>query len=191
MYRSRRRTFVLWIIIAALLGMSGSATTAGQASQAEREDDPGSPVQLSKVALTYSLFDAVFNGLDADAAAELVGEDAVIETLLGTFTSPDGLIEFLSILHRANPDAMFGITSVTAHAGGVRIEWQMSATSYVTDPNESAAAVIVERSGTATITFEGQVVSATSLDYETAISPLPSDTVAVYPVQTSPGQSNF
>lgn len=191
MSRSRTIVVVVSMIFAALVALSATVTAADKASEAERDSDPSAWDQVTQVGMVHTFFDPVFNDLDAEAAATLVGEGAVIGTPLGTFTGPDGLIEFLSILHRANPDAEFTLDEVSISDAGMAIEWTMTASSYVSDPNEAAAALSVQRSGSATIGFDGYTVADASFAYETAISPLPSDAVAVYPHQETPHQAAY
>ncbi len=167
MNASRLRHLAIVLGLATLLGL---LAPLGTSAAMIPDDDPGSPAHLSSLALTLRLFDAVLNDLDADAAEELAAADAVIQTHYGTFTGPQGLIDYATAVRQVYPDASFEITNVTVRGDSLEVSWLMSASQVrraeqVFDFDivlEGATTIAVDNSQITSVSQENAVVSAGS-----------------------------
>lgn len=138
------------------------------------EDDPGSPAELSNLGLAYQLFDAVFNGRDADLARTLVTDDAVIHTAYGDYVGPDGLMAYISTLHRVYTGAVFDVSSISVSGDTVTVDWSMTATWRQTDPVEPPIDVNISVDGSAGFTMSDARIADLALDQSVATI-LPAD----------------
>lgn len=162
---ARMHRLVATVCIAALLAIL--VPLGAGAVQPTPDNDPGSPVGLTRAAVTYQLFDAVFNGGDAEAAALLVAADAEIRTTFGVFRGPDGLLDYIALVKRTYPDAIFDVTSVVVTIDGVDVGWTLTASRFLVAPDQRPVDMAVERAGTATFTIgESRVSSVTLADGE-------------------------
>jgi hypothetical protein len=151
----------------------------GAAAAPVVEDDPGSPAELSNLGMAYYLIDAVFNDGDAEAAAALVDDDAVIRTPFAEYHGPQGLLDYVAFLKRTYTDASFAITAISVSDDRLHIEWVMTATRYQTDPYEQPIVVDVERPGVIAITVSDGQVADLSLQNGELVFNEPQEEVAI------------
>lgn len=159
MYTSRLHRSVLVIALGIMLGL---LAPLGASARVLPDDDPGSPVRLSEIALASALFDGVFNGKDAAVAEALLSDDAVIHTPYGDYTGSDGLLAYLGMLDRGYPGASFDVSSIVVGRDSVVVRWTLTATQYQVGPNEPAIDVLVRMHGETTITVaDGHIAGLT------------------------------
>ena len=189
MNTTHARRFALIVMVAGVLALV--APLGATAAQPVVEDDPGSRVQLSNLGMAYHLFDAVFNGGDADAARLLVSEDASIQTAHGDYTGPQGLLNYVASVKRSYPDARFEVTSISLSDDSMVVGWTMTATRFAFGPYEQAVDVLSEISGAASITVTDGKVASVSLDAGATVFTDPTDAVAVTDSRPCPPTCNF
>lgn len=179
MRASRLRHLVLIMIFAGVLSVIGAGGGAAAAAPVP-DDDPGSPAQLSHLGMAYQLFEAVFNGSDAEAAVALVDDDAVIRTPFGEYTGPQGLLDYIAFVKRSYLDATFDVASVSLVGNTVVIDWHMRATKLQIDPTEHWDEVSVDMPGSTTISVgsDAQVAALTQENGEMSIT-YPQDEVVI------------
>ena len=189
MNTSHARRFALIVMVAGLLALV--SPLGFTAAQPQADDDPGSQVRFSNLALANKLFAAVFNGDDADAANLLVSEDAVIRTSYGEFAGPQGLLDYVASMKRSYPDARFEITNISVSDDSVVVSWTMTASKLQVDPYEQAIDVLAERSGETTIIVADGKAASVSLDTGATVFTNPTDAVAVADPRPCPPTCNF
>jgi predicted SnoaL-like aldol condensation-catalyzing enzyme len=167
---SRLRRLVLVIFIAGTFAVIAPLGAAARTW----EDDPGSPATLSDASVAHLLVEAVFNGGDADAAAFLVADDAVIHTRLGDYTGSQGLLDYIASLRHTYPGASFDFLRATVSGNGVTtIDWLMTSTKIRMGSSEEVTSVdIALRESIAITTDDGHITSAT-FDPNTAVASVP------------------
>jgi predicted SnoaL-like aldol condensation-catalyzing enzyme len=159
-------------LLVAFVLLLGLLTPIGSSAQILPDDDPGSQVHLSQVALTVNLFETVLNGHDADAAARLVTDDAVISTPNREFTGPLGLVAYTAEIRRTYPEAVFDVTSIDRNGDTVVVHWTLNASRYSFEPSEPALDATVTMPGETTITVDdGKVTQLTQAHGDLTVGP--------------------
>ncbi len=167
-----RRCLLSVVAIASIVSVALVPGPAGAAPVTEGE--PVSQADLSSIGVGYQLFDAVFNGRDADLARTLVSDDAVIHTVYGDYVGPDGLIDYISMLDRGYPGAVFDVSSISVRGDTVTIDWSMTGTWYQVDPAEPPIDVDFSVTGSAVFTTSDARIADLVLD-QTVASIVPAE----------------
>ena len=124
------------------------------------DDDPGSSVRISDLAAAYRLFDQVFNLEDADAAAALVSDDAVIDTQFGEYTGSEGLLTYIANVKHTYPGATFSLTRVSLSDDGVTVNWLLTGTKIRMSGSDEMTSVDVQLRGSTAIAMDDQQIAA-------------------------------
>lgn len=154
------RRFAFVLTFGVFLGL---IAPIGAAAVVEDSPDGGSS-QASNLQLAHAVIDRVFNDADADAAASLIDDDAVLHTSFGDYTGPEGLLDYVSFVKRTYPDAVFDIASARADGGTIVIAWRVTASEMVLDPYELPLVAQVDITETATLQVENDQVAGITLD---------------------------
>ena len=155
MIHSRLHRSVLIVALGLVLGLLAPVATSAQVTA---NDDPGSPASLSNLALTHRLFDSVLNDLNAEAAADLVDANAVIQTQYGTFEGPSGLIAYATAVRQVYPDATFDIIDISVQGDIVEVSWQMTASQIRRAERVFDFDIVLD--GVTTITLDGSQITS-------------------------------
>lgn len=183
MSASRLRRIPAMLAIAALLSVLGSIGATAAAPPAE--DDPGSPAVLSDLGMAHLLVDAVFNGEDAAAAEALVSENAVIHTVAGDFSGPQGLLDYIASVKHTYPGAVFDVVRVTQTDSGVAIDWILSGYLVRMSGSEDMTSVTVELRGQTVVSPDGAQIADITFD-PAQIAQAAPDPVATNPRSGQP-----
>lgn len=164
-----RSRLLITLMLAVGLVTLGSIQVATAAPVIPSTDAGGGGRDGATTTIVGHLFEGLINGTDAPTASALLGPDAVTHTSYGDFVGQDGFTEYVAIVKRAYPDAVFVVTNIASQGNTMEVSWTMSATRYQLDPTEPTIDVRVEIPGVSYITVDEGLISALSMTSESAV----------------------
>lgn len=164
-----RSRLMIALMLAVGLVTLGSIQVATAAPVIPSNDAGGGGSDDATTTIVGHLFEGLINGTDAPTTSALLAPDAVTHTSYGDFIGQDGFAEYVAIVKRAYPDAVFVVTNIASQGNTMEVSWAMSATRYQLDPTELTIDVRVEIPGVSYITVDEGLISALSMTSESAV----------------------
>lgn len=164
-----RSRLLIALMLAVCLVTLGGIQVATATPLTSSNDTGGGGSDGATTTLVGHLFEGLINGTGAPTASALLAPDAVTHTSYGDFVGQDGFTEYVAIVKRAYPDAVFVVTNIASQGNTMEVSWTMSATRYQLDPTEPTIDVRVEIPGVSYITVDEGLISALSMTSESAV----------------------
>lgn len=161
-----RNRLLMAVMLAVSLVTFGGNQGAVAAPLIPSNDAGGSGSSGTATTLVDHLFEGLINGSEVATASALLAPEAVTHTSYGDFVGQDGFAEYIAIVKRAYPDAVFVVTNIASQGNTMEVSWVMSATRYQLDPTEPMIDVRVEMEGVSYITVDEGLISALSITNE-------------------------